>query len=288
MPSNKKPSPKELQLLLSFLLDKSEQTTTLARQQLQTILGSFPECREHLLNVPDPQLAYEARVFLEESRMEGLVSAFRSLGEEGNDLDLEAGAYLLATLAYPTLSKRTIETELDGLAEEVDAELDAAEAESISQSTAVLRRFFFGELGFRGNDENYYDPDNSYINRVIDRRVGIPISIACVYLLIAKRLELPVYGVGLPGHFILVHNDSSGPIYIDPFHRGRLLAEQDCIEIVRQRGLKFQPAFLEPTPPRQILSRMIANLITIYTEQAATERVQWLSRFLQALQGESA
>jgi regulator of sirC expression with transglutaminase-like and TPR domain len=285
MPSKKKPSPKDLHLLLSFLIDKSEQTSSLARRQLQGILSDHPECRDHLLSVPDPQLAYEARAFLEESRMQALLHAFEKLAEAGEQLDLERGAYLLATLAYPNLSERTIKEELDALAENVEEALDANDAESVAQSTAVLRQCFFRELGFRGNEENYYDPDNSYINRVLDRRMGIPISIAVVYLLVAQRLDLPVHGIGLPGHFILAHLDSGGPVYLDPFHQGRLLSAQDCVEMVRQRGLRFQPGFLEHTPPRQILSRMIANLITIYTEQGASERAQWLSRFLQTLQG---
>jgi len=101
-----------------------------------------------------------------------------------------------------------------------------------------------------------------------------------VYLFVARRLELPAYGVGLPGHFVIGHKTPPGIIYVDPFNRGRILTRADCIEIVRQRGMGFQEAFLAPTPSHQILTRMIANLVNVYTEQGQAGRAQWLTQIL--------
>ena len=226
-------------------------------------------------------MASHAKVFLEETRLEELKEAFKDLSEQGQDhLNLEQGTILLGSGCPVRLPRlHTIPRTLDHMAMEIEKELDAQEASS-SREVMILRRYLFDRQGFMGDERNYYDPDNSFLNRVLERKVGIPISLSCVYLFIAKRLDLSAYGVGLPGHFIVGHKTAPGMIYVDPFNRGKLLTRPDCIEIVRQRGMTFQDAFLAPTPNHQILTRMIANLVNVYTEQRQAERAQWLTQIL--------
>jgi len=283
MPS-KKLSEKDVETLATFLVDRNERTVDLAKEHLKTILRANPAFRKILENAADPQVAHEARVFLEETRMADLFQAFQALARQGHNLDLEQGAYLLAQLAFPSLTPEDVARPLDRMAEDIDEILDAEEP-APSEEIQFLRKYLFVEMGFRGNEKNYYDPDNSFINRVLDRRTGIPISLSLVYLLVAARLDMPAYGVGLPGHFIVGHGGGKqGVVYIDPYHGGRRLTRNDCIELVRRRGMAFQEAFLEPTPNYQILARMIVNLMTIYTERGAAARAQWLGRLVPLFQ----
>jgi len=273
------PSEKEVLALVTFLTDSSEETVHLAKSHLRDILRQNPHYRNLLEKASDPGVASRAKVFLEETRLEELKESFRRLAAEGRDLDLERGTVLLSQSEYPSLHNQTIARALDRLAEGVEKELDAQEASS-SREVLIIRRYLFDHLGFAGNELNYYDPDNSYLHCVLQRKTGIPISLSCVYLFIAARLDLPAYGVGLPGHFVVGHKTPPGVIYLDPYQRGRILTRNDCIDIVRQRGIPFQEAFLAPTPNHQILTRMIANLVNVYTEQQRPEKAQWLTQVL--------
>jgi regulator of sirC expression with transglutaminase-like and TPR domain len=135
----------------------------------------------------------------------------------------------------------------------------------------VLNELLFEEQGFRGNREDYYDHRNSFLNDVLERRVGIPITLALVYLEVAAAAGVTARGVGLPGHFVVrLDRDGRQPL-VDPFHAGRELSPDDCRALVRQaRGggdVAFDPAWLEPVTTRQIVSRMLANLKAIYLAQ---------------------
>ena len=273
------PTEKDVLALATLLTDSSEGTVQLAKSHLREILRQKPAYRNLLENPPDPAIAGQAKVFLEETRLEELKEAFRALAGQGRDLDLEQGTILLAQSADPGLQASAIPQALDRLANGVEKELDAQEASS-SREVMILRRYLFDHLGFAGNETHYYDPDNSYLHRVLERKTGIPISLSCVYLFVAKRLDLAACGVGLPGHFIVAHRTPPGVIYIDPYRRGRILTRNDCIKIVRARGLVFQEEFLAPTPNHQILTRTIANLVNVYTEQRQRSRTQWLTQIL--------
>src|SRR5262249_40453589 len=144
------PTEKDVSLLISFLADPNEQTVTLAKKQLRTILHQFPGFRDLLEKAPDPNLAQEARLFLEETRLAELESAFRELGKQGEKLDLEEGVYRLATLAYPSLERSTVSNQLDEIAQDMEEILDAQEP-SPSQAIALLRTYMFEEMGFQGN-----------------------------------------------------------------------------------------------------------------------------------------
>jgi len=120
------------------------------------------------------------------------------------------------------------------------------------------------QLGLRGNETNYYDPDNSYLNRVIDRRLGNPITLCTIVLLIARRLGLPFSGIGIPSHFLCRYQSATRQLYLDAFNGGRLLSRTDCIAFVSQLGRPFDEGFLQPVTPRRMLQRMCTNLEHAY------------------------
>jgi regulator of sirC expression with transglutaminase-like and TPR domain len=139
----------------------------------------------------------------------------------------------------------------------------------------------FKTLGFRGNREDYLDPDNSYLNRVLDRRLGIPITLAAVYLFVARRLRLPLVGVNMPGHFLLRWHGTDTTFYIDAFNEGLLLNEDQCRDFCITNGFGVE-SLREPATPRQILLRMCRNLHGIYRE-TDPDRAEHFGRYLALL-----
>ena len=106
----------------------------------------------------------------------------------------------------------------------------ATRARTVLEFVRIANEYLFEELGFRGNDTDYYDPGNSCLDVVLDRRTGIPITLSVVYIEVARRLAGPFSGIGLPGHFVVQYSDSEYSTYIDPFHAGKLLTEDDCAQ----------------------------------------------------------
>lgn len=182
-----------------------------------------------------------------------------------------AGLLLARELAYPTLRPSEYLTQLDDLAREASSALHG-QATSTARGLA-LADYLFRELGFEGNKADYSDPRNSFLNEVLDRRLGIPISLSVIFLEVGWRLKLPVQGVGLPGHFIVAVMGEDSPHYLDPFNGGRELSLADCADLVhRSAGLlpgsadpgAFDMDWLAPTPTPDIVARMLNNLRVFY------------------------
>ncbi|MEO6034254.1 MAG: transglutaminase-like domain-containing protein [Verrucomicrobiota bacterium] len=200
---------------------------------------------------------------------------------QGEDFDIEQGILLLAQTQFPDINKAAYAAVLDSFASDLREQIDpGAEADQV---LATINDYLFRQLGFGGNEENYYDPDNSYINCVLDRRTGNPISLAAVYLLVARRLKLPMTGIGLPGHFICRYQTSKTEVYIDAFNRGKLLTKADCIKYLLHTKHSLQEGHLTPVSSRRILLRICANLHQIYTQLGSHEEIARLQRYLVAL-----
>jgi regulator of sirC expression with transglutaminase-like and TPR domain len=130
--------------------------------------------------------------------------------------------------------------------------------------------YLFDELGFRGNEDDFFDPLNSCLNQVLERRTGIPISLAVMYMEIARRLHMPVYGIGLPRHFVIEFNDGNYATFIDPFHGGRTITARDCFALAGSPVA--DPALLGRVNPKQIVMRMLQNLDHAYTKRRDLRR----------------
>jgi regulator of sirC expression with transglutaminase-like and TPR domain len=179
---------------------------------------------------------------------------------------LRAGLLVAKECAYPTLRPSEYVIMVEDLA--VAAQAALAGLGTPHWRGLALAEFLFQTYGLRGNTDDYADPRNSYLNQVLERRLGIPISLSVIYLEVGRRLHLPVAGVGLPGHFIVrVDGEGEAPEYLDPFHGGRLLTRDDCRELVRSAaGIEdvFDEDWLAPAPPREIVARMLNNLRAFY------------------------
>jgi regulator of sirC expression with transglutaminase-like and TPR domain len=200
---------------------------------------------------------------------------------QGEELDVEQGAWLLAQTQYPDINVAAYQALLDSYAGELRERL--AGQVGTEKILAILTQYLFTELGFSGNEQNYYDPDNSYLNRVVDRRLGNPISLCLSYLVIARRLSLPVVGIGMPGHFLCRYQSSTGEAYIDAFNHGRLLTKAECIKYLMQSGHGYLEGYLAPVSPRRMLLRMCANLHQIYVDLELSKESARLQRYIVAL-----
>ncbi|MEW6302679.1 MAG: transglutaminase-like domain-containing protein [Verrucomicrobiota bacterium] len=197
---------------------------------------------------------------------------------QGEDFDVETACWLLAQTQYPDIDVRAYQSLLDAWADELSQRIDRQEAPSAILS--VMNLYVFSTLGFAGNQEHYYDPRNSYLNCVMDRRLGIPISLCVIYMALARRLNLPIVGIGMPGHFMCCYQRPADDIYIDAFHGGRLLTRADCIMHLQKTGQEYNERSLWPLSSRRILQRACSNLYHIYQDLGEAEKMSRIQQFI--------
>ena len=181
------------------------------------------------------------------------------------DINLAEAALLYAKVEYPDLDIEKYLRRIDLIAEEINKNL--SRGDDPNYLITEINRYLFSVAGFRGNRDDYYDPKNSFLNDVLDRKKGIPITLSVLYMEIANRLGLNLEGVGFPGHFIVRYSGTEGEILIDPFNEGRTLSQKDCQDILDRAyngGVKFQRYMLQLSTKKQILVRMLNNLKNIY------------------------
>lgn len=185
---------------------------------------------------------------------------------EDDRIDLLAAVLAIARSEYPKLDAEVYVRRVDHLADRVRAVLPLYA--EVPEIISALNRVLFIEEGFRGNREDYYDRRNSYLNEVLDRKLGIPITLAVLYIEVARRVGFAVFGVGMPGHFLLKFFDAAGhPTVLDVYDGGRVLSPSECqarLEQVFGEHASMQPEFLNTVSRRQILTRMLNNLKNIY------------------------
>ena len=204
--------------------------------------------------------------------MERLLDALR---DERSQVTLDIAALELASIEFPGLDLDASLFRLSNLAEQIGCQLtgEVSGMEFVKTTNDLL----FDVLQFRGNGDEYYDPRNSCLNSVLMRRTGIPISLSVVYIEIARRLNQPIYGVGLPGHFIVAYEGREDRFWIDPFNEGKILTFADCCSLAKQTAgvdLRANPAVLAPVNKRQILVRMLSNLKAIYLRGQAFDKAR--------------
>jgi regulator of sirC expression with transglutaminase-like and TPR domain len=195
------------------------------------------------------------------------------LSRPDREVDLAEASLLVAAEEYPGLDVRGYLARLDEMSCSLRLRLD--EEPRPERAVMALNRYMFHELSFRGNTEQYYDARNSYLNEVLDRRTGIPLSLSTVYMEVARRAGLEVEGVGLPGHFVVRVQTPGRPLLVDPFHGGTLLTEKDCQErLDRIFGGKvtLEPKMLRPCLRKDMLERMLRNLKAIYLRDEDVDR----------------
>ncbi len=182
------------------------------------------------------------------------------------EVPLDVAALLLGEWEYGALDLERYVTRLDRLAQEALEARDELQDRTFASARAVTRVLFV-ERGFRGNADDYYDPRNCFLHEVLDRKVGIPITLSVLYMEVARRIGLTVTGVGFPGHFLIRAHDGDRAVVIDPFNGGAVLGKDDLQALLHRvvgPEAKLEPSLLAPVTKPQILTRMLVNLAGVY------------------------
>ena len=212
----------------------------------------------------------------------------RALSAEDDEFDLAAAALLVARQEYPELDVEQYLERLDEMANTIRSRMKTGEG-TVLDNLRALNRYLYTELGFSGNASQYFDPRNSFLNDVMDRRTGIPITLSLVHLEIGRRLGLDLQGVSFPGHFLVKLDLEDGSVILDPYHQGASLSND---ELKRRAELVFgaqapvddlMPRLLESASKRDIIVRMLRNLKGIYREREDYERLVHVANMIVAI-----
>ena len=186
-------------------------------------------------------------------------------GRPDEDIDLARAALYIAGQEFPDLDVDQYLGMLDLLGQEADRYI--GQSDDLQTRIDLLSEFLFVDSGFHGNQDDYYDPNNSYLNQVLDRRTGIPITLSLVYMEVARRLGIVFEGIGLPGHFIMRTGPPEQELYVDAFNGGQRLSIADCqrlIENMFEGRMQFREEHLLPYSKKVFLERMLTNLKRSY------------------------
>jgi regulator of sirC expression with transglutaminase-like and TPR domain len=203
--------------------------------------------------------------------------------------DLAMAALAIARVEYPSLDSAPYLARLDRMGEEAALRIGAASGVRQDESLRAFNEYLYDEQGFAGNRERYDDPRNSFLNEVLDRRTGIPISLAVIYLEVARRAGLRVDGVNFPGHFLLragqgtVAEPGGEVVIIDPFHGGAQLSSYDCRQLLREHvgdEAAFDTRLLLPATRHDIVVRMLVNLKRLYVRMRSFPQARFISTLL--------
>ncbi len=273
---------RDIRALIRLLSDEDERIVkTISAKLVEAGGAAIPHLQE--AEIEQPVMAARIAAVLDDIRG-GEIE--QDLGEllrgDPDQVDLERGAFLLARYAYPELEEARYAQKLDEMATEARERIGSRQGDE--EVVKALGRYLFVEQAFKGNTRNYYEVDNTYLHRVLERRIGIPISLSTVYLLLGKRLGLPVYGIGMPGHFLVRYESERYQVFIDCFNAGAFLTERDCGRFLTQAGYGFDEQYLSKSTNRAILIRSLRNLVPIYHKQNDRVREARLSRFIRLLE----
>ncbi|MFZ5824652.1 MAG: transglutaminase family protein [Bacillota bacterium] len=267
----------ELRALISLLADEEE---GIARAAWDALLQAGDDAVPHLqeaFNAADVTLRGRARALLEEIRLGALEERWRQyLRDPGELIDLERGCLLLAGITGTEVNERSVQSFLDVVAGTVRAHMVAA------GGLQALGEVLFDNLGFRGGD--FDNPDHHYLPAVLERRRGLPIALAAVYIIVGKRAGLPVYGVAMPDHFLALYEHADQPAYVDCFNRGQIYRYETLHNLLTRRGISYPDQILAPCSHRFILYRMLNNLERVYSDtqnHRLAERVRRWRSYIQ-------
>ena len=270
----------EIRSLVSLLDDEDPANLDLVQSRILDLGSPAIPYLDELRGRCAPDLAARVDKLACRLHFRGLQEEFRELAASPTP-DLEKGVWLVARFGYPGADPAVFTGWLDSCADLVRRSLPAQAPPA--QALQQLNNQLFGSMGFCGNEKHYYDPDNSYLNRVIEKRQGIPVSLSVLYLLVSKRLALPAFGVATPGHFLVGLRLGPQTSYLDAYNRGRVMTLADVRQMLARSGYEFRPEFVAPASNCDILARMMRNLVSVYQKAAQTDRAEMLSSLVDIL-----
>jgi len=273
----------KLRHVLNLVDDESSEIQKLLWQEFHRTALDLIIQKYSIIDSLPPEEAIMFQKIMDAYHESLLLEAFRQLvAQSMDDVDLELAMILIAYWNNPGLDSRRIRATLDALAKEVHHLMPVA-----GHPLAFLDHVnfvLFGRHRFRGNTQDFYNPNNSYLDKVLESRTGIPITLAIVYLLIARRLDLPVFGVSMPAHFLLKFDNGEDEIFFDPFNEGQIYTRQQCYRFLASAHVEHPDKVLEGCDNMEILQRVLRNLRLVYSSYYdEPDRVAFLEKVLAVL-----
>jgi regulator of sirC expression with transglutaminase-like and TPR domain len=267
--------------IVRLLRDNDPDTVRLVKEQLATAGADALGALAALADYEDEKVSAHVRevlgVIVERDAEDEFALLCHFFGDHH---DLERANWMLARALIPEVDVAALETKVNAWGRQFL--IKSSGAVSNRERVLLLANFMSGELGFRGNTEDYYSERNCLLPHVIETRTGIPITLTLLYMMVAARAGMCVEGINLPGHFIARHGD----LYFDPFHRGRILTTADCTAILAKQHLTLQKCHLADATARQILIRVLANLLYVYDLKRKRELHHKVNSWIHALTAE--
>ncbi|WP_257666247.1 transglutaminase-like domain-containing protein [Parapedobacter tibetensis] len=200
--------------------------------------------------------------------------------------DLLQGLIIVNKYQYPDMDEQKVINQIEAIKR--DAWLEMIYSMSAVEKVRLLNNIIYNAHGFSGNTSNYHDPQNSYIGQVLETRKGNPILLACIYSIIAQKLDIPIYGVNLPKHFILAYTEDHTPVenkhgilfYINAFNRGQIFGRHDVIAFLKQLNLSPSDNFIMPCSNLDIIARVLRNLVAAYSQASNASKTEEINRML--------
>jgi regulator of sirC expression with transglutaminase-like and TPR domain len=253
---------KQREAIIQLLKDTDPETVNLTKQQLiQGGAGAIQDLHD-LLSTDDQLVTLHVREILTEIELRQAKDAFEETCGRISDLvDLEQACWYLAQIFQPGVDVQAYQKTIDMWGRELRNRLSLCDSDT-SRATAIAQ-LFGKDLGLRGNEDDYYNARNSLLTCVMDSKLGIPISLSLLYMIVGRRASVVLEGINLPGHFVVRH----GGILLDPFHEGRILTTNDCAQILSYQNRTLQQDHLQTAHPKLILTRMLANLLYIFQHE---------------------
>lgn len=267
------PFASKVEAIVSLLDDENPRVKAACTAAMEELgARSLPYLRAAARDGETPAQRSAARSWAGKWAFEEALIAFAAAQKQGAAL-LEPGVCVLATLSDPLFEAAYLADELDIHAAVLRVRINRSAP--LSRRVDVLARYIHGDLGIMGNTGEFYDPRNSFLNEVLKRKLGIPISIAAIYLLLARRLDLPLQGFSVPAHFLLGYTEEERRVYIDAFHEGQKLRGDQVLQATAAQGFDIDPHRIPPARDVDILVRMTNNLRRILDKE---DPWNWLPR----------
>jgi hypothetical protein len=289
----------ELKALITLLDDPDEEVYTHVKGKLLSLGNDVIPVLENVWEMGDPfNNLIQTRIegIIHKIQFDSISKQLQKWAQEGT-VDLLTGAILVTRYQYPDLDEEKIKIKLDQITKDVWIELN--EHLTALEKVRILNHIIFDVHGFSGNTTNYHAPQNSYINNVIETKKGNPLSLSLLYATICQRLNIPVYGVNLPQHFILAYVDENNApeslnieysshtddvlFYVNPFSRGAVFSKKEIDAFLKQLNLEEDPSYYSPCTNLDMIKRLIANLIYSYEKLGYPSKKEELQDLLLTL-----
>jgi regulator of sirC expression with transglutaminase-like and TPR domain len=280
---------KDTENLIKLLDDNDEFVYQHVKNKLMELGNdALPALMMSLTN-DNPLLNERIKNIIDEIYFSEVDTKFKELSEKKENI-LEEAVFLIANYGYPEMDMKKYQGELDDMSTKLNISIDKMKMNPLIpqddplQIIKIINHFLFYQKGFKGNTENFYEPENTFFNDVMERKKGIPISLSILYLLICKRLNLPTYGVNLPAHFIIKYVDDKDEFYIDPYNNGIVISKSEAIKFLSRIGLTKEDfdsiSFLKIADDKDIIRRSLNNLVNIYTRSGDTQKTDQLKKLI--------